>query len=313
MPRERGAGRATLPRSLAAKRAGSAGASPSHFSVNLPMLDQSGTFSFVDRITEIEAGACARGCFTVPAGLTDFSPCLVAEAVGQLAAWVAMARDDFRRRPVAALAGEGYIAGHATPGGLLELGVEIEDWEHDAVAYTGWARIGDSPVIELSRCVGALLPLEDFDDPEATRQRFALLSEEGVQPGRFRGVADADVVVIEREPGKRLRASMQVPQSAPFFADHFPRRPVFPATLLLDTQIRLAVDLVGDLRRGVQLRPRRVADVKMRSFILPGQVVEITAATVSETGGAVTVALTATVAGRRVATARVEIVAQEPS
>ena len=51
----------------------------------------------------------------------------------------------------------------------------------------------------------------------------------------------------------------------------------------------------------------------MRSFILPGQVVEITAESASEVGGAVTVALTATVAGKRVATARVEIVAQEPS
>lgn len=277
------------------------------------MPDQFGAFSFVDRITDSKAGVRARGCFTVPAGLTDFSPCLVAEAVGQLAAWVAMARDDFRRRPVAALAGEGHIAGDATPGELLELGVEIEDWEDDAVAYAGWARIGDSPVIDLSRCVGALLPLEDFDDPDATRQRFALLSGGGVPPGRFRGVADADVAVIEREPGKRLRAALQVPESAPFFADHFPRRPVFPATLLLDTQIRLAVDLVGERRAGMQMRPQRVADVKMRSFILPGQVVEITAATASETGRAVMVALTAKVAGKRVATARVEIVAQEPS
>lgn len=277
------------------------------------MPDEFGTFSFVDRITDIEAHTRARGCFAVPAGLAHFSPCLVAEAVGQLAAWVAMARDDFRRRPVAALAGEARIVGEATPGRLLELGVEIDDWDHNAVAYAGWARDADSPVIELSRCVGALLPLEEFDDPEAARRRFALLCGAGVPPGRFRGVADAAVVMIERAPGKRLHASMQVPQSAPFFADHFPRRPVFPATLLLDTQIRMAVDLAREALGDVRLRPQRVADVKMRSFILPGQVVEMTAEKASEAGGALTVALAAKVGGKRVATARVEIVAQETS
>ncbi|MEI8334007.1 MAG: transcription termination factor NusA, partial [Chloroflexota bacterium] len=36
-----------------------------------------------------------------------------------------------------------------------------------------------------------------------------------------------------------------VPAAAPFFADHFPRRPVFPATLLLDAQIRLALPLAA--------------------------------------------------------------------
>ena len=277
------------------------------------MPDEFGTFSFVDRITAIEAHTRARGCFAVPAQLANFSPCLVAEAVGQLAAWVAMARDDFRRRPVAALAGEARIVGEATPGRLLELGVEIDDWDHDVVAYAGWARDADSPVIELNRCVGALLPLEEFDDPEAVRRRFALLCGAGAQPGRFRGVADAAVLVIERAPGEWLHASMQVPQSAPFFADHFPRRPVFPATLLLDTQIRMAVDLAREVLGGGRLRPQRVADVKMRSFILPGQVVEMTAEKASEAGGAVTVALAAKVGGKRVATARVEIVAQETS
>jgi len=277
------------------------------------MSDPFSTFSFVDRITDIEADRRARGSFAVPARLPHFSPCLVAEAIGQLAAWVAMARDDFRRRPVAALAGEGRIAGDATPGHILDLGVEIEDWDHDAVSYAGWARMGDLPIIELSNCVGALLPLEDFDTPEVARNRFATLCQAGAQPGRFRGVADADVVVIEREPGKRLHASMQIPESAPFFSDHFPRRPVFPATLLLDTQIRMAVGLAREVLAGVHLRPQRVADVKMRSFILPGQVVEMTAERASAAGGGIIVALTAKVAGKRVATARVDIVEWEPS
>ena len=50
----------------------------------------------------------------------------------------------------------------------------------------------------------------------------------------------------------------------------------------------------------------------MRSFILPGQVVEMTAEMTSEARGTIAVALTAKVAGKRVATARVDIVAHEP-
>jgi 3-hydroxymyristoyl/3-hydroxydecanoyl-(acyl carrier protein) dehydratase len=277
------------------------------------MPEQLGIFSFVDRVIDIDAGARARGSFAIPPELADFSPCLVAEAVGQLAAWVAMARDDFRRRPVAALAGEGHILGDATPGRILELGVEIEDWDDDAVAYAGWARIDDAPVIELKHCVGALLPLEDFDDPEVARQRFALLCGAGAQPGRFAGVADAEPVVLEREPGKRVRALLRVPEDAPFFADHFPRRPVFPATLLLDTHIRLALALARDVLAcpaGVRLQPVRVADVKLRSFILPGQAVEITAERVAAAGDSVAVALAARVGEKRVATAGVNIAAQ---
>ena len=202
------------------------------------MADRFSAFSFVDRITALEPGRRARGRFAVPAGLSEFSTCLVAEAVGQLAAWVAMAQAEFRRRPVAALSGETRIVGEAAPGEILDLGVEIESCDSDAVAFGGWARLADTPVLELRRCVGPMLPLEDFDAPEAVRGDFETLCGPGARPGRFRGIAEPDLALIDRVPGRRLRAAISVPESAPFFADHFPRRPVFPATLLLAAQIR---------------------------------------------------------------------------
>ena len=70
------------------------------------MADHFAAFSFVDRITEFDPGRRARGTLRVPADIAAFPSCLVAEAVGQLAAWVAMAHIDFRGRPVAALANE---------------------------------------------------------------------------------------------------------------------------------------------------------------------------------------------------------------
>ena len=277
------------------------------------MNDHFAAFSFVDRIIDLEAGMRARGTFAVPENLAAFPACLVAEAVGQLAAWVAMSKIDFRGRPVAALATETIFHGDVVPGSRLELSVEIEALDDEAVAYGGSARFDGATVIELRHCLGPMLPVQEFDAPEALRERFRLLCATGAPAGRFRGVATPELIALEGSTAKSARALLQVPRSAPFFADHFPRRPVFPATLLLDSQIRLAMDLaraaIGSAK-GAALVPQRMTHVKMRSFIEPGQAVELGAemATTSDIGG--TIRLSATIDGRRVATARLDVAAR---
>ena len=62
-------------------------------------------FSFVDRIASLEPGTRIRGSYTIPSSIDDFPASLVAEAVGQLAAWAVMSAVDFKSRPVAGLAG----------------------------------------------------------------------------------------------------------------------------------------------------------------------------------------------------------------
>jgi 3-hydroxymyristoyl/3-hydroxydecanoyl-(acyl carrier protein) dehydratase len=275
------------------------------------MPDRFSAFSFVDRITADETGARGQGRFAVPATLRGFPFCLVAEAVGQLAGWVAMAQVGFRRRPVAGLAGEVRILGHVAPGQDLVLEVEIESCDVDAVAYRGWACTGNTQIVALSQCVGSMLPVEEFDAPEELREQFAVLCGPGASPGRFQGIPEPQVEVTERDAGRVLRALLQVPASAPFFADHFPRRPVFPGTLLLDAQLRLAVTLAGDVLHpgsGARLVPHRVNDVKLRSFILPGQAVELRAETVTITESTAVVAVAARVGGKSVSTGQVEIV-----
>jgi 3-hydroxymyristoyl/3-hydroxydecanoyl-(acyl carrier protein) dehydratase len=159
-----------------------------------------------------------------------------------------------------------------------------------------------------------MLPVEEFDAPEALRRDFETLCGAGAEPGRFRGVEEVDFTVTDRVPSQRLCATLSVPVSAPFFADHFPRRPVFPATLLLDAQIRLALRLAGEtVTSGQRLRFAKIADMKMRSFIPPGQRVEMEAAVRSVKEGAAELTLAARVEGKRVATAWVEIVPREPA
>ncbi|HEY2863260.1 MAG TPA: hypothetical protein VGK37_06550 [Casimicrobiaceae bacterium] len=279
------------------------------------MSDHFSAYTFVDRITEFAPAAHARGWFAVPPQVAEFPSCLVAEAVGQLAAWVAMDKVGYRGRPVAALATETLFEGDVVPGDLLELEVDIEDCGEDIIVYGGSAKVNGKRVIELRHCLGPMLPVEEFDSPEALRQHFALLRGRGAEPGRFRGIAPLVAIVDSCVPGKTLRATLTVPDQAAFFADHFPRRPVFPATLLLDSQMRLAIDLahsVGDRPRAAEMTPSRMTNVKMRAFITPGQRVGVNVEMLpaAEEEGAARLALSAHLGDRPVATARVELVAR---
>jgi len=270
--------------------------------------DHFAAYSFVDRIVEFERGSRARGVFAIPAAIDAFPAAFVAEAVGQLAAWVAMDAIEFRGRPVAALATETQFHRDVRPGQTLQLDVDILSCDDEAVAYNGRASVGGSEVITLIDCLGPMLPVTDFDSPDALRERLQLLRAEGAAPGRFRGVASLPVNVHEHERGVAIRATLDVPADAPFFADHFPRRPVFPATLLLDAQMKLAATLVGETQGTQREAPRllRATHVKMRSFIAPSQRLELAAELSPASSDVVRAMLSAKTDGRLVASARVD-------
>ena len=232
-------------------------------------------FSFVDRITSASLGTQIRGLYQIPSGLAEFPGSLVAEAVGQLAAWAAMAKLDFQVRPVAGLAGKVEFLAAAQPGQLLELAADIETAELDAVGYGGTASAAGKIILRLEDCVGPMMPLAEFDDPTLVRERFSVLQNSGAASGVFGGVPAVPLQHTEGEVGKISRATLQVPAEAPFFADHFPRRPVFPGTLLMNLNLQLAAALAAEIPGRWHLAS--VHDVKLRSFIPPGESLELEA------------------------------------
>lgn len=273
------------------------------------MAERFRAFSFVDRITRLEPGQRIEGQYTVPATATRFPASLMAEAVGQLAAWAAMSEVGFTHRPVAGLAGETRYHGTAVPGQTLQLEADIERCDDEAIAYGGKASIDGRCVLELNHCVGPMLPMEEFDAPDAVRADFETLRGPGAAAGRFAGV-DAPVIdVIEHVAGKKLRAELLVPAEAPFFGDHFPRRPVFPGTLLMDSLSTLALQLARETAplRGAELGPSRITDVKIRSFTAPGQTLELQVDLQSATAEGAQLKLAARADGKGVATARIEV------
>jgi len=251
--------------------------------------------------------------FHVPDAIPAFPACLVAEAVGQLAAWVSMEHIGYRGQPVAALAGETHFRRDVAPGDVIDLVVELDHVDDDAVSYCGFASVRGERVVELNHCLGPMLPAADFDAPEALRERFALLRGPGAPADRFKGVVEPVVETTEHAIGKSVRGRLHVPVTAPFFADHFPRRPVFPATLLLQSQIGMATGLAREAaaaRHKTELVPARMTHVKMRAFIVPGQEVDLQAEISGVQDETTRVTLSARdLRAKTIATARLEFVA----
>ncbi|MEO8847229.1 MAG: hypothetical protein ABI440_01175 [Casimicrobiaceae bacterium] len=262
-----------------------------------------GAFTFCDRITDYVPARRARAAFAVPTALDCFSPCLVAEATGQLAAWVAMAHIGFRGRPVAALAHDVCLDSVVRPGEVLLLTVEIEECNDANVFYQGQARVGERSVVRLIDCLGPMLPQDEYDAPDDLAREFALLCGEGEVPGRFEGVGAHAMETTAAAAGTRS-ALLHIPADAPYFVDHFPRRPVFPATLLLDHAIRVAGQLVDGDTPGAH-RASRVTNVKMRGFIRPGENVLLKTTRVTSDDDAPRVKLIAMVGERKMATAQI--------
>lgn len=273
-------------------------------------------FSFVDRIVSVEPGARIRGEYLIPSALPGFAPSLAAEAVGQLAAWAAMAKMDFARRPVAGLAGEIELLHPIRPGQRLELAAELDTVDDGAASYGGSVMVDGLLAIRLTHCVGPMLAVEDFDDPAALRARFGLLCNGGATPGGFGGLPAFPLERTGGEAGQRVAAKLQVPTQADFFADHFPRRPVFPGTLLMNASLELAALLATELNvpaTGARWALRSVSDVKLRAFTPPGDVLEIEARLnqISPEGAAVHVEIRK---GKRVVGgARVRLIPEVPA
>ena len=190
----------------------------------------------------------------------------------------------------------------------------MEPWRRsvdaEAAAYGGTATVNGKPVIQLQHCVGPMMPVKDFDDPNALRQRFELLCGRGAEPGAFQGVPPLSIEPTNGQPGKRLSAAFQVPSSAPLFADHFPRRPVFPGSLLMHLNLELAAALALQIPAPAQATRWRLAtisDIKLRTFISPGERLECEARLSESSNDCALVAVETRKANKLIGGARVRL------
>jgi 3-hydroxymyristoyl/3-hydroxydecanoyl-(acyl carrier protein) dehydratase len=164
--------------------------------------------------------------------------------------------------------------------------------------------------------VGPMLPLEEFDASDALKKRFDLLCGAGAAAGAFKQLPAVEFQQTGAQPGQWLKASLTVPKSAPFFADHFPRRPVFPGSLLMQAQLQLAASLAAEIPTPTPGRAwhlRTVLDMKLRTFIPPGESLELEVKLSERSNAHAVLGLEARRGTRTVGSARVLCVADESS
>ena len=284
-------------------------------------------FLLVDRLVEFTSGKEARGVFAPSPEVKVVPPFLVAEAIGQLAGWLAVEQADFRSRPVAGLAHEVWSAGFTAAGKVFDLEAKLQSFSNETIVYEGRATSDGVEVLRMTNCIGPMLPMEDFDDPEAVRRRFVDLRERGernpLAPDTLGGLS---LVMGERERGKFVRALLDVPFSAPFFADHFPRKPVLPATILLDYLMRLGCEVAREAlgrEPGARVKETRLRGMKIRQFTPPGTKLELETKLTSASGNEALLSFTMRRApapgaaaegesqGRALGTARAEVVLED--
>lgn len=238
-------------------------------------------FSFVDQITSITDGG-VRGRFAVPEHFKGAPDWLVVEAIGQLAGWAAMRESGFEKRAVGATVGMIEFPGPRLPRGVLELSAAIERTDRRAILYRGEVSAAGALVAVMRRCIGPLLPMEAFEDPESAKMRFASLTGPDPVPLWTANDPEPQAWISElRERGDGVEADFRVDRAAAFFDEHFPRQPVVPASLLIESMCRVGAAAVGRAvtgRAANDVPPfDRVIQVKVRQFTLPGQMLRLEA------------------------------------
>ena len=253
-------------------------------------------FLFVDRILELSPAKFVRGIKHIThddpylcqddQGRLCFIPSLIGETLGQLAAWNVMFCNDFTQRPVAGIASAASLHRPVYVGETLLLESFIDNLDEAAVQYHSIARVGDEIVFTIDGALGPLLPMADFIDPALARQQF----DEINRPGEWSGVLPASTQlmpetntprvapmcfdrILECEPKVRLSAEKRITLAAPYFPDHFPNKPVFPMTVLLECKLNLAREFVARAGFDRSYQVAEVRKIKMSDFIHPGDII----------------------------------------
>ncbi len=248
-------------------------------------------FHFVDQILELDPGRHALGVKRVTSGDTfvratvggapALLSCIIGEALGQLAAWSVMAANDFTLRPVAGIVGEVAIIGEAAVGDTIVLDTTIDSETDESVIYHAAATVDGETVLRLEDALGPMLPIEQFNDPDELRQRLVRIQRPEAPSEIPIAGSEATVPydtsfdeVLSFEPGIQATAIRTLGQDEAYLADHFPRKPVLPLSLLLESLLQLGQNLVDEGEP--RYVPTGVRRVKMKRFVEPGSSLAVT-------------------------------------
>lgn len=253
-------------------------------------------FLFVDRVLHSVKGEWIQGIKHITpddyyltltdSGMHQFMPSLIGETLGQLAAWNVMDAIDFAKRPVAGVVANVTVHRPAYVGETLFLESYIDSLDDVAVQYHSVARVDEDIVFTIDGALGPLLPMDDFIGQGEVRRQFAEINRPIASPlvplehfecipsvrslNVFTPSFDA---ILTSEPGVQLSAIKRISRSSPYFADHFPNKPVLPMTVLLECKLNLASEFIKRAQFKQSYQVKEMRRIKMNEFVYPGDVV----------------------------------------
>lgn len=285
-------------------------------------------FLFVDRILSLEPGKRTVGLKHITprdnyltqgtSGQPVLLTAILGETLGQLCAWNVIHRYDFKLRPVAGVVDQVTIYDEAVVGDTVLLESVIDRLDEQAVYYHSVATVRGKKIFTIDQALGPMLPMDTFNDPEEVKAQFKLLH----RPGEFTDLPapemnchldtaglpvqeDYDHLLLW-ERGVSLVAQKNVSLQAPYFVDHFPRKPVLPMTILLSCKLALAKRFLDDMlgpQVSAQFKPHQIRRIKMNEFVSPGESVVTTLKLKSQTSEEIRLQFSSVVDGKRVCVA----------
>lgn len=106
--------------------------------------------------------------------------------------------------------------------------------------------------------------------------------------------------------GGRIAVASQVPEQSPVFEGHFPGYPILPGVLMIETMAQaggwLVLATLGCAKMPFLMQ---VEKAKMRSFVAPGQALEVEAALSHQGSGYAVVKASITAGGKKVTDAEI--------
>lgn len=243
-------------------------------------------FLFVDRISALGGdtvegrrvfGAREPLQYSPWRGVAQVAPGAASEAIGQLASWLCLARNDFMARPVFLFAEAIEVLGPIPVGSDVALKASISSMDESTFVFSGEASVDGVVVQRIKDCSGYFMPLEELENPAVTRERFAALtSAEGLVLEGAEGAAFPFSTLVDEikffDADTEIRAEKRFHTNAPFYADHFPRFPVTPIVMLNEMIGATATRLLCNADQ--RLAVRGIKDIKIKSFVKPGEICE---------------------------------------
>lgn len=258
-------------------------------------------FLFVDRLLEVVPGQRAVGLKNVAMsepGLVELTPgwlflsqAHTAEAIAHCISWLVIASLEFRAKPIAVTTEEMTFDGWARPGDQLRLEAAIHIMNEDGALCSGRALIGDRPIATMKNGICAYVPMEALEDEALVRARYQFLCGEEAEAEAVWAAEGLEARwplvagqlwpyplvdrVVAWESGKRLVAAKGVTRTEAMLADHFPKRPVLPGTIMTEALSQAGLCLLDRGRAGDGGPPRRaflrrITMARFRRFLHPG-------------------------------------------